>query len=124
MLQQQQAAMVPKPAALEVPVAVPAPSTIALAPAVPLADSLTIPDVPLDDFCARYRVDPKDREHLEKMEFCPGDDLDSLGPDDWKVFGGFAALSWARFKAKNQEFIHDVQLGKWEESKVHEKSMV
>jgi hypothetical protein len=116
MLQQQQAVMVPKPAALEVPVAVPAApasSTIALAPTIPTADSLTIPDVPLDDFCAHYHVDPKDRERLEKMEFCPGDDLDSLGPDDWKVFGGFAALSWARFKAKNQQFICDVQLGKW-----------
>ena len=80
MLQQQQAAMVPKPAALEVPMAVPALSTIALAPAIPTADSLTIPDVPLDDFCTHYCVDPKDREQFEKMEFCPGDDLDSLGP--------------------------------------------
>lgn len=118
MLQQQQAAMGPKPAALEAPMAVPAApasSTIALAPAVPMADSVTIPNVSLDQFCARYRVDPKDRERLEKMEFCPGDDLDSLGPDDWRVFGGFAALSWARFKAKNQEFIRDVQLGKWKD---------
>jgi hypothetical protein len=85
MLQQQQAAMVPKLPVLEVPVAVPAApasSTIALAPIVPTADSLTIPDVPLNDFCAHYHVDPKDREHLEKMEFCPGDDLDNLGPDD------------------------------------------
>jgi hypothetical protein len=97
MPQQQQAAMVPKPAALEVPVAVPAApalSMIALAPTVPMADSLTIPDVPLDDFCACYHVDPKDREHLEKMEFFPEDDLDSLGLDNWKVFGGFAVLSW------------------------------
>jgi len=49
------------------------------------------------------------------MEFCPGDDLDSLGPDDWKVFSGFMVLSWACFKAKNQEFIHNIQLGKWKD---------
>ncbi|KDR71134.1 hypothetical protein GALMADRAFT_102840 [Galerina marginata CBS 339.88] len=118
MLQQQQAAMVPKLAAPEAPVAVPAvpaSSTIAPAPAVLIADSAIIPDISLDDFCARYRVDPKDRERLEKIEFRPGDDLDSLGPDEWKAFGGFAALSWARIKTKNQEFIRDVQLGKWKD---------
>jgi len=66
MLQQQQAVMVPKLAALEVPMALPAASAssmIALAPTVFTADLVTIPNISLDHFCACYCVDPKDREH-------------------------------------------------------------
>ena len=40
---------------------------------------LNIPDISLAQFCARYRIEEKDRIRLEKMEFHPGDPLDDLG---------------------------------------------
>lgn len=81
--------------------------------AAPATGSFPLPDVSLEDFCTRYSVEPKDKARLEKMEFRAGDDLDILGPDDWKDFGGFMALSWSRIKAKNQEFLRDACLGLW-----------
>ena len=92
------------------------PTTVA-----PLSDASTslytafsdIPAVPLVDFCSRYRIDEKDKAHLEKLEFQPGDSIDLLGSDEWKENAGFAQLSWTRMKAKNQQFLQDVRMGKW-----------
>jgi len=91
------------------------------APVLPNTDTVTaahprqlnIPEISLDQFCTRYRIEEKDRVRLEKMEFHPGDPLDDLGPDEWKDFGGFPQLSWSRIKAKNQEFISHVEQGLW-----------
>lgn len=89
--------------------------------AVPLSDASTslntvfcdVPAVPLADFCSRYRIDEKDKARLEKLEFQPGDSIDLLGSDEWKENAGFAQLSWTRIKGKNQQFLQDVQMGKW-----------
>lgn len=123
MLQQQQAALAPKPIVAADPVALPAApaplvsSALASAPTALAAPSgsLVIPNVSLDDFCARYSIELKDRERLEKMEFRPGDNIKNLEADEWRLFGGFPALSWGRIKGKNQEFLCDVQLGIWED---------
>ena len=121
MLQQQQAVLAPKPIAAADPVALPtAPalpvsSNLAPAPTALASGSLVIPNVSLDDFCARYSIELKDRERLEKMEFQPGDNINDLEADEWRLFGGFPALSWGRIKAKNQEFLRDVQLGIWKD---------
>ena len=72
-----------------------------------------IPSVPLADFCSRYRIDEKDKARLEKLEFQPGDNIDLLGSDEWKENAGFAQLSWTRIKGRNQQFLQDVQTGKW-----------
>lgn len=114
MLQQQQAAMMAKPQHPMTPLPSASDSAPAFA-AAPASGSFAIPDVSLDDFCARYNVELKDKARLEKMEFRPGDNLDVLGPEEWKVFGGFMALSWARIKDKNQAFLRDVQLGVWKD---------
>ena len=109
MLQQQQQNLMKAPA-LTIP------ATVA-----PLSDASTslntafsdIPAVPLVDFCSRYRIDEKDKARLEKLEFQPGDSIDLLGSDEWKENAGFAQLSWTRMKAKNQQFLQDVRMGKW-----------
>ena len=72
-----------------------------------------IPSVPLADFCSWYRIDEKDKARLEKLEFQPGDNIDLLGSDEWKENAGFAQLSWTRIKGRNQQFLQDVQTGKW-----------
>ncbi|EDR06517.1 uncharacterized protein LACBIDRAFT_328724 [Laccaria bicolor S238N-H82] len=109
MLQQQQQNLMKAPAPT-------IPATV-----TPLSDASTslntafydIPTVPLVDFCTWYRIDEKDKAHLKKLEFQPGDSIDLLGSDEWKENAGFTQLSWARMKAKNQQFLQDVQMGKW-----------
>jgi len=99
-----------------------APASNIPAATVPLSDasaslntvSRAIPVVPLGDFCSRYRIDEKDKVRLEKLEFQPGDSIDLLGSDEWKENAGFAQLSWMRIKGKNQQFLQDVQMGKWD----------
>ncbi|KAF8164406.1 hypothetical protein BJ912DRAFT_1004170 [Pholiota molesta] len=76
---------------------------------------LRVPDVSLDQFCTHYHISATDRARLEKMEFRPGDMIDTLGPEEWKDFGGFLVLSWSRIKVKNQEFLDDVRKGLWGE---------
>ena len=72
-----------------------------------------IPAVPLVNFCSWYHIDEKDKAHLEKLEFQPGNSIDLLGSDEWNENAGFAQLSWMRMKVKNQQFLQDVWMGKW-----------
>jgi len=118
MLQQQQQNLM---TAQTVPVPIPTIPAASAVAAVPLSDASAslnavfhaIPAVPLAEFCARYRIDEKDKVRLEKLEFQPGDDIDLLSSDEWKENAGFAQLSWTRIKGKNQQFLRDVQMGKW-----------
>ena len=104
---------------LTVPVpTIPAASAAAVVPLSDASASLNtvfhaIPAVPLTEFCARYHIDEKDKVRLEKLEFQPGDDIGLLGSDEWKENAGFAQLSWTSIKGKNQQFLWDVQMGKW-----------
>ena len=109
MLQQQQQNLM-KVLALTIPATMP-----------PLSDALMsfntafsdIPAVPLVNFCSWYCIDEKDKVHLEKLEFQPSNSIDLLGSDEWKENAGFAQLSLTRIKAKNQQFLQDIQMGKW-----------
>jgi len=67
------------------------------------------PAVSFAAFCTRYHVDDKDRNHLKKLEFHPGDDIKSLGPEDWKDIGEFQCLAWQQILQKNQQFRDDIQ---------------
>lgn len=115
--QQQQNLMTAQTLTVPVPT-IPAASTAA---AIPLSDASVslntefhaIPAVPLTEFCTWYHIDEKDKVHLEKLEFQPGDDIDLLSSDEWKENARFAQLSWMQIKGKNQQFLQDVQMGKW-----------
>jgi len=112
LLQQQISGSAHTATAAAPPVPVPTrPETLAVATV--LTRQVSIPEISLDQFCTRYCVEQKDRVRLEKMEFHPGDPLDELGLEEWKDFGGFPQLSWARIKAKNQEFLSHVEQGLW-----------
>lgn len=129
LVQQQQAALVQQQQAslsarsqLPPPVSAPldntqnsltVPSSHAEKPAPSIAITLPVPNISLDDFCARYQIDQKDKDRLEKLEFRPGDSIDDLDAEEWKIFGGFPALSWGRIKAKNRQFLEDVHSGRW-----------
>jgi len=118
MLQQQQQTVM---AACTLPASAPALAPAIPAAVAPLSDASAsintvfhaVPVVPLADFCSRYRIDEKDKARLEKLEFQPGDSIDLLGSNEWKENAGFADLSWIRIKGKNQQFLQDVQMGKW-----------
>ena len=112
MIQQQQVTMNSQLQPLMPVMPTSVPETVSSVACTP-GSNFPIPDISLDDFCSRYGVEPKDKARLEKMEFRAGDDLDTLGPEDWKDFGGFMALSWSRIKAKNQDFLRDARLGLW-----------
>ena len=73
------------------------------------ASHVPMPTVSLAAFCLQYHIDDKDCDHLEKLEFHSGDDIESLGPDDWKDIGGFQQLAWQRILQKNQQLHHDIQ---------------
>ncbi len=65
----------------------------------------------LDDFCRRYEVNATDRKRLARLEFQPGDEIETLPKDDWKDFAGFNTLAWRRIIAKNKAFISDSKGG-------------
>ncbi|PPQ76455.1 hypothetical protein CVT24_013349 [Panaeolus cyanescens] len=74
---------------------------------------LQLPDVSLSAFCDHYGISTRDQERLERLEFQPGDKLDSLDEADWKNFAGFTSLSWQRILEKTRQFLRDVQMGVW-----------
>ena len=65
----------------------------------------------LEDFCWRYEVNATDRKRLARLEFQPGDEIETLPEDDWKGFAGFTTLAWRRIIARNKAFISDSQGG-------------
>lgn len=61
------------------------------APVIPMANTtptampashVPMPTVSLAAFCLQYHIGDKDCDCLEKFEFHPGSDIESLGPDD------------------------------------------
>ena len=124
MIQQQQQQLrstvtYPQPPALAAS-AIPAPTVLPTVTQVPSVLSapqspakFQLPDVSLAAFCQHYSVNAIDQERLEKLEYQPGDKIDSLPEDDWKTFAGFTSLSWRRIIEKNYSFVHDAQNGHW-----------
>ncbi|KAF8151377.1 hypothetical protein B0H34DRAFT_861891 [Crassisporium funariophilum] len=72
-----------------------------------------LPNVSLPAFCERYNVNAVDQERLEKLEFQPGDKINTLPEAKWKTFAGFTSLSWCRILDKNHMFVHNARTGQW-----------
>lgn len=70
------------------------------------------PDVLLEEFCRYYGVNATDQARLARLEFEPGDEIDTLPEDDWKA-AGFTTLAWRRIISKNNAFISDSRGGLW-----------
>ena len=100
------------------PAPAPGPGPAAAPPPAPTGTGDSAPpplersDVLLEEFCRYYEVNATDQERLARLEFEPGDEIDSLPEDDWKG-AGFTTLAWRRVVAKNNAFIDDSRSGLW-----------
>ncbi|KJA28911.1 hypothetical protein HYPSUDRAFT_627129 [Hypholoma sublateritium FD-334 SS-4] len=89
--------------------AVPAAATAPTGGPIP---ALEPPDVLLEEFCRYYGVNATDQARLARLEFEPGDEIETLPEEDWKN-AGFTTLAWRRIIAKNNTFISDSRDGLW-----------
>jgi len=69
--------------------------------------------VTIDEFCTYYNVSQADREHLDKLDYQPGDAIDKLEWVDWHDEAGFAKLGWEHMLGTHRRFLRDVRLGVW-----------
>ena len=76
-------------------------------------DTTTSHNVTLEMFCNKYKISPKDMEHLKAIEYTPGNKLiSSLSDADWKD-AGFSILGWQGFLAAHAKFCKAIWNGMW-----------
>jgi hypothetical protein len=93
------------------------PAPAPLPPALQAAEAAAIElprEIPLDEYCERYKVNPEDRRVLTEIGYIPGDNgIKDLDVDAWATTK-VLALAKVRILRQHTAFLKDVANGLWD----------